>query len=72
VWEAGRCISGSWTDRNGLAYTGRYENGLPSSDGEYLLPSGLKLKGYYTQAKEKGGAIALRWVQQAVIGPTAA
>ncbi|KAJ1625640.1 hypothetical protein T492DRAFT_910751 [Pavlovales sp. CCMP2436] len=68
-WEAGNCLSGTWLDKSGLAYTGRYENQLPSSDGEFKFPSGMAVKGYYAQAKQKDGSVALTWVQQDVIGP---
>jgi hypothetical protein len=71
-WESGSCVSGAWVDKSGLKYTGRYENQLPASDGEYAFASGVKVRGYYQQAKLKDGSTELRWVQQDVIFPEVA
>jgi len=72
TWEAGNYVHGSWVDKAGLKYIGRFENQLPSSDGEFLFPSGVQVKGYYKQGKPgKDGTPSLQWVQTDVVGPPA-
>lgn len=70
TWEGGLFVTGTWTDKAGLKYTGRFENQLPSSDGEFSFGGGLVAKGYYTQTKAADGTVTLQWVQSDLISPS--